>query len=126
MKKRGEQRWDWSHAREHMIGKIQPTDIDGAIERRGHFLFIETKHPDESMRDGQRRFLTELSKVCPEKITVVVVDGWQDWSDVEGDEPPVTYVYGFHNVRTGESKEGNVEDLGRHIGAWLQRVSDSG
>jgi hypothetical protein len=47
--------WDWTPYNECFSPtKIRITDIDGAVERNGCFLFIETKLPGESLPLGQR------------------------------------------------------------------------
>jgi hypothetical protein len=56
-------------------GKISPTDVDALffVERRGRFLFIETKTDDEELPDGQKIALQALSKVPG--FTVIIVRG---------------------------------------------------
>src|SRR3972149_4358061 len=52
--------------------RIAVTDVDGmfVVERRGHFLFIETKGMDEPLTQGQRILLTALSRI---KLWTVVI-----------------------------------------------------
>lgn len=53
--------WDWSIL-DGCFGesKITPTDIDGAIERNGKFLFLETKRPEIEIPRGQSIFYDRL------------------------------------------------------------------
>lgn len=53
--------WDWSFL-DDCFGttNIKPTDIDGAIERNGKYLFIETKRPDVNIPVGQAMFYDGL------------------------------------------------------------------
>lgn len=46
--------WDWGILK-GCFGdtKIEPTDIDGLVERRGHFLILETKKVDVPVGFGQ-------------------------------------------------------------------------
>lgn len=66
--------WDWA-VLNGCFGdtRIMPTDIDGAIERCQQFLFIETKEPGVSLKQGQRIFYRALSS--KPGITVFVVWG---------------------------------------------------
>lgn len=53
--------WDWAIL-DGCFGdtKIKPTDIDGAIERRGWYLLIETKAPGVELKQGQLLFYKGL------------------------------------------------------------------
>jgi len=51
-------------------------DIDGMMERNGHFLFLEWKVGDEQLGRGQEIALENLAKV--EKHRVVIVRGDAD------------------------------------------------
>lgn len=49
--------WDWGFLDDCFQGtKIRITDIDGAVERNGKFLFIETKRPGAAIPLGQEIF----------------------------------------------------------------------
>lgn len=50
--------------------KISPSDIDFAVERNGHFLFIEQKPARDAMMRGQEIMLERLDALSP-KVTVV-------------------------------------------------------
>lgn len=83
--------WDWSILR-GCFGqtKIEPTDIDGCIERHGHKLFIETKQPGTDMPLGQSITLDSMTmdghtvivvwgkKNHPERIRVITPFGQED------------------------------------------------
>lgn len=58
-------------------GAISPTDIDGAAERNGHFLFIEFKDwaGPSRLPAGQQRFYRELCAARPDLFTFVLVCG---------------------------------------------------
>jgi hypothetical protein len=46
--------WDWAVLDGCFgPGKIKPTDIDGMVERNGHFLYLETKGPGVPLKMGQ-------------------------------------------------------------------------
>lgn len=55
--------WDWGFLDECFSpSKIKITDIDGLIERNGHFLLIETKMPDIEIPKGQSILFDALLK----------------------------------------------------------------
>lgn len=52
--------------------KIKPMDIDGMIERHGHFLFIETKKPDvRKIPTGQMMALERLATSLNSTVLVL-------------------------------------------------------
>ena len=67
------QHWDWACINDIFPGKIEVSDVDGAVERKGHFLFIETKQPFARLRMGQEIFYRNLA-LKPD-MTVLVVWG---------------------------------------------------
>lgn len=66
--------WDWGILR-GCFGKtkIEPTDIDGFLERRGAFLAIETKAPNVPIKTGQR--ITYEALIDTGFFTVIFVWG---------------------------------------------------
>lgn len=47
--------WDWTAYNDLFSPtKIRISDIDGVVERNGHFLYIETKSPGAEITTGQR------------------------------------------------------------------------
>lgn len=59
--------------------RIAVTDVDGlfVVERRGNFLFIETKCLDEPLTQGQGIMLRQLSHIP--QMTVIVLYGEKSW-----------------------------------------------
>ena len=48
--------WDWTPYNSCFGDTmIRISDVDGIVERKGKFLFLETKRPDELLTIGQRR-----------------------------------------------------------------------
>lgn len=68
--------WDWAIL-DGCFGdtKIRPTDIDGFAERKGHFLFLETKSPGASIPLGQQITFESAAK---QGHTVIVAWGEQN------------------------------------------------
>lgn len=55
--------WDWGILR-GCFGdtRIEPTDVDGLVERKGRFLLIEAKDSGADLRQGQRITYEALHK----------------------------------------------------------------
>ncbi len=45
--------WDWGFLRGCFGPTIEPTDLDGFVERKGRFLVLETKLPGVEIKTGQ-------------------------------------------------------------------------
>ncbi len=104
--------WDLSWLR---FGKgiISAGDVDGlfVVERRRHFLFIETKGPDELLSDGQKLLLTALS--CVPKFTVLLLRG------------PKSYPESISVIRSGEwdfPESTDRIDFQKRVDTWYERA----
>ena len=66
--------WDWGILR-GCFGetKIEPTDIDGLVERKGKFLIIEAKAPSANLQVGQEITFEALRQTG--LFTIIVVWG---------------------------------------------------
>jgi hypothetical protein len=66
--------WDWGCLR-GCFGdtRIEPTDIDGLVERKGHFLLLETKAPTAQIKGGQEIMFQALR--ATKRFTVLVIWG---------------------------------------------------
>lgn len=69
--------WDWAILN-GCFGdtKIKPTDLDGMVERNGHFLVIECKSPGVPVKQGQAMTFNRL--VATGMATVMIVWGEQN------------------------------------------------
>ena len=69
--------WDWGILDGCFgTGKIRPTDIDGFVEHRGHFLVLEAKGPGADIPRGQERTIEALRETG--LFTIIVVWGEKD------------------------------------------------
>ena len=66
--------WDWK-CLDGCFGntRIRPTDVDGFVERNGHFLWIETKSAGVCIPVGQQRTFDALVKLS--RFTVLIIWG---------------------------------------------------
>lgn len=79
--------WDWGILDGCFgKGKIRPSDIDGVVERNGHFLFIEAKPPSKELSTGQSILFERLA--AKPDITVLILWG-------EKEKPEEMWVVGF-------------------------------
>jgi len=64
--------WDWGILR-GCFGetRIEPTDIDGLVERNGKFLLIEAKAPNVELKRGQQITFQALQKTGVFSILIV-------------------------------------------------------
>ena len=67
--------FDWDFLKGCWTGKIEPMDIDGLVERNGHFLLFETKDPHRTISKGQKIALARLVDVGRGRITLCVIRG---------------------------------------------------
>lgn len=102
--------WDWA-CLDGCFGdtRIQATDIDGAVERCGQFLFIETKEPGVILKQGQRIFYSALAQKSG--VTVFVVWG-------KTGKPEELQVY----ANNGISKRYvcDLDKLRRFVAKWFE------
>lgn len=67
--------WPWDWLNECFSGGIRPTDVDGMVERNGHFLFLEGKTSGQSIPKGQEIALKKLSLALADKVLILVLFG---------------------------------------------------
>lgn len=95
--------WDWAIVGRCFGGKIVPTDIDGIVERNGHFLVIEAKSKDARVPNGQAIMFSRLTAL--KEFTVVIV-----WGDKNN--PVKMQVWGE------EQKVATLEDFQKFCQNW--------
>lgn len=104
--------WDWEFLNSALPGKIRPMDIDGIIERNGHFLVLEGKALGKEISTGQRITLENLSE--KPNISVLVLYG-------EPGKPEKMEMLGSNSsmISADESKVRSV------VRNWIQYVQSS-
>lgn len=81
-----EKLWPWDWLNDCFAGKIQPTDIDGSVERNGFFLFLEGKSAGEHLPRGQEIYYKNLTKKLGHGSIVLIL-----WADTPGE--PSSYYW---------------------------------
>jgi hypothetical protein len=100
--------WDWGFLDKCFGGKIKVSDLDGIVERRGHFLVLETKKKGVSIPSGQRIMFERMAKTG--LITVIVI-----WGDKNATEEIQIYYPGCEAPTP--KKAATNEDV-QHVAEW--------
>lgn len=102
--------WDWGFLDGCFGGtRIRVTDIDGLVERNGHFLLIEAKSPGKEVPTGQRILFDRL--VQDKRWHVLIVWG-------EPNKPQEMQVWGYGKMKGGEAK---LQDVVRRWFDYAER-----
>lgn len=104
------QLWDWSIF-DGCFGesKIQVTDIDGLVERKGEFLLIETKrHSSTPIPMGQKIMFDAL--VIKKGFVVLIIYG-------EPGNPTAMQVWRQDKV------DANLNDVRMFVSDWYQKAN---
>ena len=109
--------WDWAIL-EGCFGntKIEPTDIDGFVERKGKFLVLETKKLNVPVKQGQ--WWTFNALISTGYFTVIII--WGNTNKPE--EMQVLYPAPY---KATSKRSANIDDL-RNVVSWWFRYADTG
>lgn len=107
--------WDWGILR-GCFGdtKIEPTDIDGFVERNGKFLVIETKAPGVEIKTGQ--MITFKRLIETGRFTVMIVWG-------EADSPQQIKL--ITSKATREYPDASLETMKTLVSKWFAWANQS-
>lgn len=102
--------WDWTPYNQCFDGtKIRITDVDGLVERKGHFLLIETKRPGVDIPSGQRILFDRLKEQPRWNILVI-------WGETNC---PQTYqLWGYSTIYRG-----NQSDIIQVLRRWFRHAN---
>jgi len=111
VKKFRETFWDWTPFNECFSPtKIRITDIDGAVERGGYFLFIETKLPGEEIPLGQQLMYDALARLPRCQVLMI-------WGQPNN---PIAYQWWG---RGRSKRKGDLTTVQRLIRLWFVHVN---
>ena len=101
--------WDWGILR-GCFGqtKIEPTDIDGLVERNGKFLYFEAKSPGAPIPTGQEITFKQLLRDA--KNTIMIVWGEKD--------SPERLMIKYGNS-SEEINPATLDDFRRRVQDWF-------
>jgi hypothetical protein len=96
---------------------IMPTDVDGIVERNGHYLVFEEKQPGIELGVGQKRMLDDLNKNYGMTIFII----WGDTEVPYVEEMSIWRPYGKVNVyQEGRQKiKADIEFLRYKCRQWF-------
>jgi hypothetical protein len=100
--------WDWGILKGCFGEVIEPTDVDGSVERHGRYLWIETKRPGVSIPQGQRIYLKGLAK---RGDTVLIIWGNKNY--------PVSMAIWWMNTEI-KIDDANIDILRDWCNRWYQ------
>ncbi len=104
--------WDWSILKGCFGStKIEPTDIDGFVERKGRFLVIEAKQPGVPIKQGQMWTFNALRNT--RLFTIIIVWGEQN----RPEEMQVLYP---SPLQPGAKKRATISDLRKTVEWWFK------
>lgn len=111
-----ESAWDWGILKGCFgTSKIEPTDIDGLVERNGRFLVLEAKKPGVRIKQGQIITFNALRNTG--LFTIVIVWG-------ENSNPQEMLVMYPPPLQPKQGKA-TLEDLRRVVRWWYEKVAGS-
>jgi len=113
--------WDWGFLNNQCFGDTgcQVSDIDGAVERRGHVIFIEAKPPGKKVSRGQMKFFAALSQ---SGFTVLIVWG-------ETNKPQEAQIWEPHKELAGKkmpATEASIIEIVRRWFVWVNQIPAKG
>lgn len=107
--------WDWGILRGCFgTTNIEPTDIDGLVERNGHFLVIETKRPGVMVPLGQDIMFRSFVKACGAVVIVV-------WG--ERNSPAALRVYSTQHPDGRNEDNAGIERLRLLVTRWFEKAN---
>lgn len=111
-----ESAWDWGILKGCFgTSKIEPTDVDGLVERNGRFLVLEAKKPGVRIKQGQKITFNALRNTG--LFTIVIVWG-------ENSKPQEMLVMYPPPLQPKQGKA-TLEDLRRVVRWWYEKVAES-
>lgn len=105
--------WDWGFLDDCFDGtKIRLSDIDGYVERNGHFLFVEAKSPGKPIPRGQQLSFSALNNAGH---TVMVIWG-------ERNQPEQMQIW--HRTRgVTAARAASIETIKEYVRNWFEWAS---
>lgn len=107
-----ESAWDWKILNGCFgKSKIEPTDIDGLVEKNDHFLVLEAKKPGTQIKQGQMLTFNALRDTG--LLTIIVVWGRNN--------EPVEMLVMYPPPKEPKRGKASLEDLRRVVEWWYKK-----
>jgi len=109
------QLWDWG-VLNGCFGQsnIKPTDVDGLVEHRGHFLMLEAKNNGVPIPKGQSILHDAW---LAQRNSLIVVYG-------EPGNPSKLEYYPFGRKTAHVAEPANIETLRKAVSHWYRKAHD--
>lgn len=109
--------WDWAILN-GCFGdtRIEPTDIDGLVERNGKFLVLETKSPGVTIPKGQEIMFKSFVRVSGAVVIVI-------WG--QKNNPEKIKVFSRKHPDGFDIQSANMEYLRRLVATWFDRANNA-
>ena len=109
--------WDVFNTECFMPTNIKMSDIDGVVERKGHFLFFEVKQNTKTIQYGQRLLFENLTRDAPH-ISVILLYAQNVSENMDIQEYAV-----FKEGKMSQNwTPTSTEEMQRFVRSWFQRV----
>jgi hypothetical protein len=106
--------WDWGFLDDCFGGtRIRVTDLDGIVERNGHFLVLECKSHDAQIPRGQAIMFEKMA--ATQLFTIFVIWGEQN-------RPERMRIIGKNGTK--DYAQVDIEDVRKFTHRWYSVVSD--
>ena len=100
--------------------KIKITDLDGLVERKGHFLYFEVKQNKKDIPTGQQILFKQLTKNAPH-ISVLLLYAHNVSEEMDIQE----YAVFRGGKMTQNWKPTNTQEMKGFVRQWFQRANKS-
>ena len=104
--------WNWDEVSEVLPGRARIGDIDGALERRGKLLMLETKRPGVEIPKGQAIMFDNLRKTGI--VSTIVI-----WGPT--DSPQSMQI--FAPDRVHPKRPATIDDVRQAVAQWFAWAS---
>ena len=109
--------WDVFNNECFIPTNIKMSDIDGVVERKGHFLFFEVKQNTKTIQVGQRILFENLTRDAPH-ISVILLYAQNVSENMDIQEYAV-----FKEGKMSQNwTPTSTEEMQKFVRSWFQRV----
>lgn len=110
---------DYRWVSKYLPGRVAPTDVDGVLERNGHFLVMEYKPKGVALPMGQRIMLKHLVRRGGFNVWVV-------WGDDSSEDALCEVASLDRNGDVLDVETITAGQLGARVRAWLDWATAAG
>ena len=110
--------WDWGILKGCFGStKIEPSDVDGLVERNGHFLILEAKNPGVKIKQGQWWTLNALRNTG--FFTAIIVWG-------KANQPEMMQILYPKPYEIKQPQAADINVFRRVVAGWFKYADSKG